>query len=180
MKTTVNTIMKNTLAAAGVTAALAFGSAATAVAAGAALTDAQVMQQTRDRAEIEELEWRYARALDTLNPEAYAAAYTADGAFGQTKGTEALKKMIVDTKKGRDERAAKGEKITPLYHSSLNHHVEFIDATHAKVHAYYATYSAGEGREIPARLIAVGQTVDTLVKQNGKWLIQYRDTAPKD
>jgi SnoaL-like protein len=167
--------MKRTLIAAA--AALAF--AATAGAA-TPLTDAQVIQQMRDRAEIEELEWRYARALDSFNPEAYAATYTADGAFGQTKGTEALKKMIVDVKKGRDERAAKGEKITPLYHSSLNHHVEFIDATHAKVHAYYATYSAGEGRDVPARLIAVGRTVDTLVKQNGKWLIQFRDTAPKD
>jgi hypothetical protein len=39
-------------------------------------------REARDRAEIEELMWRYARALDTLNADAYAAVYTPDGQFG--------------------------------------------------------------------------------------------------
>jgi hypothetical protein len=37
-----------------------------------------VAREARDRAEIEALMWDYTRALDTLNPDAYAAAYTPD------------------------------------------------------------------------------------------------------
>ena len=36
-------------------------------------------RETRDRAEIEALMWKYTRALDTMNAEAYASAYTPDG-----------------------------------------------------------------------------------------------------
>ena len=46
-------------------------------------------REARDRAEIEALMWRYARALDTSNAEAYAAAYTPDGQF--SAGTNATK-----------------------------------------------------------------------------------------
>ena len=38
-------------------------------------------REARDRAEIEALMWRYARALDTSNAEAYASAYAPDGQF---------------------------------------------------------------------------------------------------
>ncbi len=59
--------------------------------------DDQVLREARDRAEIEELMWRYARALDTGDGDAYAAVYTPDGQFGTganaTKGREALKKL---------------------------------------------------------------------------------------
>lgn len=41
-----------------------------------------VVREARDRAEIDALMWRYVRALDTLNADAYAALYTADGQFG--------------------------------------------------------------------------------------------------
>jgi hypothetical protein len=51
----------------------------------------------KDRAEIEELMWRYTRALDTGDGTTYAATYTVDGQFGTganaTKGREALKKL---------------------------------------------------------------------------------------
>ncbi len=47
--------------------------------------DADVMREAKDRGEIEKLMWDYARALDTGNAEAYAAVYTVDGAFGETK-----------------------------------------------------------------------------------------------
>src|SRR4051812_35315947 len=35
----------------------------------------------RDRDEIEALMWKYARALDTLNADAYVSCYTPDGEF---------------------------------------------------------------------------------------------------
>src|SRR5881392_3081566 len=72
-----------------------------------------VAQEARDRHEIEALMWRYARALDTFEPDAYASCYTPDGQFGAgenaTKGTAALKKMIADLRKNREEREQKGE-----------------------------------------------------------------------
>ena len=48
----------------------------------ASKADEDTLRQARDRAEIEDLMWRYTRALDTANAEAYAAAYTPDGQFG--------------------------------------------------------------------------------------------------
>ena len=60
---------------------------------GTALAD-----RTEDREAIHGLMWRYARALDTANADAYAAVYTEDGQFGTgdgaTKGREALRNMI--------------------------------------------------------------------------------------
>ena len=71
----------------------------------ASKSDDEVLRQTRDRQQIEELMWRYARALDTGNAEAYAALYTADGQFGSganaTKGREALKQMIAGPRRVR-------------------------------------------------------------------------------
>lgn len=69
--------------------------------------------EASDREEIEALLWKYARALDTLNADAYVSVYTEDGAFqsggtAQTKGHQALRDMIVNLKKGQDERAAAG------------------------------------------------------------------------
>src|SRR6185436_9345448 len=55
-------------------------------------------REAKDRAEIEALMWRYARALDTGDGTTYAATYTVDGQFGTganaTKGRDALKKMV--------------------------------------------------------------------------------------
>ena len=81
-------------------------------------------REARDRAEIEGLMWRYARALDTSNAEAYAAAYAPDGQFGTgpnaTKGQAALTKMIADQKERQTAAAAKGETRAPMYHMTLN------------------------------------------------------------
>ena len=76
--------------------------AAVVLTAGAVFTasksDDDVLRQARDRADIEELMWRYARALDTGDGETYASLYTPDGQFSAgtnvTKGREALKKLV--------------------------------------------------------------------------------------
>jgi hypothetical protein len=67
--------------------------------------------------------WQYVRALDTENPEAYAAVYTPDGQFGSgasaVKGREALKKMINDLRQRAAENEAKSaEKRPAMYHVS--------------------------------------------------------------
>ena len=151
------------------------------VTAGAVFTatksDADLLRQARDREEIEQLMWRYARALDTANADGYAANYTVDGQFGSganaTKGREALKKMIAGT--GERQAAAKRP---PMYHMHANHAITFTDKDHARFDAYYITARAAGGQDQPLQVLAVGRSVDELVRLNGKWLIQVRNVAP--
>jgi hypothetical protein len=142
------------------------------------------VRETRDRAEIEDLMWRYARALDTSNPEAYAAAYAPDGQFGAganaTKGQAALTKMIADQKERQKAADAKGETRAPMYHMTLNSNLTFVDKDHARLEAYYQTVFGAAGQNTPPRLAAAGREVNQLVRLNGKWLIQVRDVQPRD
>lgn len=135
--------------------------------------------QAKHRAEIETLMWRYVRALDTLDPDAYAAAYTEDGEFlagpTPTKGTSALKKMVADLKAGQAARREKGEAIGPMYHVITNSRVEFIGSDQARYHAYFMTVFGPAKQGDQPRVAAVGQSVDALVRVNGKWLIKSRN-----
>lgn len=145
----------------------------------AAKGDDDVLRQARDRVEIEDLMWQYTRALDTGNGDAYAAAYTPDGQFSAgtqvTKGREALKKLAT-----RQPPAAGQPARPPLYHMAANHRVTFTDKDHARIDAYYLTASAAGGENTPLRVVAVGRSIDELVRVNGKWLIQSRNVAPQD
>jgi hypothetical protein len=149
-------------------------------------SDADVMRQAKDRAEIEVLMWRYVRALDTLNADDYASVYTPDGQFGTganaSKGRDALKKMVTDIKKGREQREAKGEpKSPPMYHVIANSRLEFVDADHARLQSYWMTVFGGGPQSQPApRVAAAGRGIDELVRLNGQWLIKSRDVAPQD
>lgn len=140
--------------------------------------------QASDREEINELMWRYARALDTTNADAYAAVYTKDGQFGSgntaAKGEQALKDMIKGVKDGRDAQIAKGETPEPMFHMTADSWIEFIDDTHARHHSYWMTVFGAAGPGTTPRVAAAGRGVDDLVKVNGKWLIQVRDVAPQD
>jgi uncharacterized protein (TIGR02246 family) len=154
-------------------------------AADAAMTGAQVLREAQDRAAIEDLMWRYARALDTSDADAYAAVYTEDGQFGTgdkaTKGRAALHKMVADLKQGRVDREAKGEPKRPsTLHMETNHSIVFKDADHATYNAYWVTMFTALGPDTPARVGAVGRSVDELVRVNGKWLIKLRNIAPTD
>ena len=141
-------------------------------------------REARDRAEIEALMWSYTRALDTLNADAYAAAYVPDGQFvaggNATKGHDALKKMIVDTNARQSAAAEKGQPRQPMYHMTLNPKLTFMDKDHARIDAYYLTVFGAAGQNVPVRVAAAGRSVDSLVRVNGKWLIQNRDVAPRD
>ena len=149
----------------------------------ASKSDDEVLRQTRDRQQIEELMWRYARALDTGNAEAYAALYTTDGQFGSganaTKGRDALKQMIA---RGRQPQAG-AQPVSgrpPMYHTTANHQIVFIDKDHARIDAYHITGVAGAGRETPPRLAGIGRSIDELERVNGQWLIKSRNVAPMD
>jgi 3-phenylpropionate/cinnamic acid dioxygenase small subunit len=151
--------------------------------AATAAQERSAADEARDRAAIEALMWRYIRALDTADADAYAAAFTADGTFtsGQNaeRGSAELKK-INDFKARRAEQQAKGAAPTPaLYHVVANHTITFVDRDHARYDAYWMTMAASAGPDTPARVAGVGRSVDMLVRQNGQWLIQSRDVAPK-
>ena len=135
------------------------------------------LQRQKDRDAIEELMWRYDRALDSFNPDAYAALFTEDGSFGPNKGHAALHKMIADLAASRAERKAKGENVPGLYHGTSNQWVEFLGADRAKVHYYWQTYFAGKAPQNPPVLEAVGNGLDEVVKINGKWFLRSRDVA---
>jgi hypothetical protein len=135
----------------------------------------------QDRAAIEKLMWKYDRMLDTYDAEGYALLFTEDGAFGQTKGRDALRKMIADLGKGHDERRAKGEKIT-MRHFTMNQYLEFTSPTTARYHYYHQTIfgTGGANSPDPARIAAAGNGVDDLVKVDGHWLIKLRNVAAND
>ena len=141
-------------------------------------------REAQDRVQIEKLMWQYTRALDTENPDAYAAAYTPDGQFGSgpnaVKGHEALKKMIADLRQRTADAEAKGEKRPPMYHMSANSYVEFVDKDHAHMEGYWLTVFGQQGPNVPVRVAAAGREVDEIVRVNGQWLIKSRDVAPKD
>ena len=147
-------------------------------------SDSDVLRETRDRAEIEELMWRYARALDTNDPEGYASAYTPDGQFGTganaTKGRDALKKMVDGLRQRAAEAKAKGETRPPMFHMTANERIQFTDKDHARIDAYYITAVAAAGDKVPLRVVSVGRSVDELVRLNGQWLIKTRNVAPQD
>lgn len=139
------------------------------LAAGPVLAD-----RAEDREDINALMWRYARALDTSDADAYASLYTEDGQFGvgtnATKGREALRSMIAALGAGRAGDSPRAQ----LYHMTADSWIEFIDDTHAKHHSYWLTMAAASG-DSPARVAAVGVGVDELVKVNGQWLIRVRN-----
>jgi uncharacterized protein (TIGR02246 family) len=145
--------------------------------------DAALLQEAKDRAAIEALMWKYVRALDSLDADGYAAAFTPDGQFGSgqnsEKGAAELKGMIDGLKKTNAERAAKGEPTPAMYHVVMNHTISFVDKDHARYDAYWTTMFAAAKQGEAARVAAVGRSVDLLVRQNGQWLIQSRDVAPK-
>jgi hypothetical protein len=150
-----------------------------------AAAENDTQREAQDRAQIERLMWNYIRALDTENADAYAATYTPDGQFGSgasaIKGSEALKKMIMDLRqRAADAEAKGGQKRPPMYHVLANSYLEFVDRDHAHMEAYWMTVFAQAGPSVPVRVAAVGREVDELVRVNGQWLIETRDVAPKD
>ena len=126
--------------------------------------------------------WKYARALDTLDADAYVSCYTPDGQFlaggNPTAGAEALRRMITDLKNRREEQIKKGETPAPMYHMDMNKYVEFTAKDRARHHTYWQTVFGAVGRGGQVRVAAAGNAVDDLVKVNGKWLIKVRNVSP--
>jgi len=122
-------------------------------------TPADPVREAGDRAAIERLMWTYSRA------------------FGRVKGPAALRKMVEDLRKGRAERAAKGEAPPAMHHLEGNRWIEFVDRDHARVHYYWMTLFGSSPPKDPPRIAAIGNGVDDVVRVDGRWLIRLRNVA---
>ncbi|MBN2241112.1 MAG: nuclear transport factor 2 family protein [Acidobacteria bacterium] len=150
-------------------AALVFSSSCTA---------AKDPARIEDRVAIEQLMWDYIQALDSGDAERYAALFTPEGEFKggsmSAKGTDALKNMILGS---RRTLAPANEGSAPagrLYHVVTNPHIEFIDQDRARFHAYWMGALSDKG------VTSAGREVNDLVRIDGRWLIDVRDVAPQD
>lgn len=147
----------------------------------AAAADADVVRQAQDRADIQQLMWTYARAIDTWDADAYVAVFTEDGSFGNVKGRDALRKMVAGF---TDRKDASGKAVPPplLHHMEGNQYIEFVDRDHARVHYYWITVSGtGPPPGSPAPVVlAVGNGLDDVVRVDGKWLIKSRQVVAKE
>jgi uncharacterized protein (TIGR02246 family) len=145
--------------------------------------EASALREAQDRAAIEALMWRYVRALDSLDADAYAAAFTEDGSFGsgntQRRSRAELKAMVAELKKNRDERTAAGQPNPAMYHVIANHQITFTGPNEARYDSYWMTVFGAAGPETPVRVAAAGRGVDQLVRVNGEWLIKNRNVAPQ-
>jgi uncharacterized protein (TIGR02246 family) len=141
-----------------------------------------VIQQVQDRAAIEDLLWRYVRALDTLDADGYAATYTEDGQFGTganaVKGRAAIRKMVTDLAKSRADRRAKGEAAPDTFHVIANYRITFDGKDKANFESYWTTMYPSQGPGKPPAVGSVGRDVNELVRIDGKWLIKLRNVAP--
>lgn len=134
------------------------------------------LQQARDKAAIEQLMWDYVEAIDGWNADAYAATFTEDGSFLNTKGRPALRQMVLDLKKSQDERRAGGAAVGNMHHIMSNLNVEFLGPNRAYVYYYHMTVF-GNGLNPPPNVASVGRGRDEVVKVGGKWLIQTRNVG---
>jgi hypothetical protein len=145
--------------------------------------DAQIIREAADRAQIEALMWRYVRALDSYDEDAYAAVFTENGQFGAgpnaTRGRAALRQMVVGLESASAARTAESGTSAPaMHHVITNAHVEFVNANHARYHSYWMTVFGPAAQGEAPRVAAVGRGIDELTRVDGRWLISSRNVAP--
>ena len=146
-------------------------------------SDADVIRESKDRAEIEQLEWNYIRALDTLDENAYPTFFTEDGSIccehdHTFKGRAEIRQLIVEVKEKRAQAKAKGEVVPTMYHPVFNFHIEFRSKDHAHVDSYWFTAMAMKPPNGDPKISLVGRCEDEVVRVNGKWLIKSRNLFP--
>ncbi len=130
----------------------------------------------KDRIAVENVMARYVWAVDSLDPEGYAAVFTEDAIIDSngtiSKGREEIRKIVTSLIQRRDDNKAKGLPTSNLYHVISNVRITFPKPGEALHQSYWQTVR----RETDGKMIAgaMGRSEDRLVKRNGKWLIQYR------
>lgn len=135
-----------------------------------------LVQMLADRAEIQEVAYRYINALDTRDPELYLSVFTEDAEYDVEgtiyRGHEALRGIITGLQKARDDAAAAGRPTVDLYHTNINPVIDIISPTEARFQAYWQTLRKADDNSM--RIGGMGMIKDELVKSDGKWRIKKR------
>jgi 3-phenylpropionate/cinnamic acid dioxygenase small subunit len=134
-------------------------------------------QQLQDRAAIEELIVRYARALDTLDADAYASVFAEDADFevgGTTyQGRSEIRAIVTRLRENRAAPRAEGDPAPPaLYHIVTNTSIDLAGNDEAYHKSYYQTVRVGPGNQVV--IGTMGRYEDRLVKRDGHWFIKTR------
>jgi hypothetical protein len=148
-----------------------------AIATAATADDAKLLREANDRAEIQALMWRYVRALDTLDVDAYVAVFTEDAQFGNAKGRDGIRQLISGVKGARERGLAAGESVTPTYQSITNMTIQFSSDSTATVEGYFMALFGAQGTN-PPRVATAGVEKNEVVKVGEQWLIKVRAVSP--
>jgi hypothetical protein len=150
-------------------------------AASAAVSGAD-LQILADQLAIQQLWAHYATALDTMDPDAYAACFTADATISMNSGRVTPRAYIESELKAgvmKDAPSDKhGRKWAPLRHVTTNLAVTITGNTATAQSYWLEIVSRGkttDGKVIPPTVLNMGRYEDQLVKQNGKWLFSQRE-----
>ena len=141
----------------------------------AAETDALV-QMLANRAEIQEVAYRYINALDTRDAELYLSVFTEDAEYDVEgtvyRGHEALRGIITGLIAAREAAAAEGRPVVDLYHTNINPVIDIVSPTEARYQAYWQTLRKADDNSM--RIGGMGLIKDELVKTGGAWRIKRR------
>jgi hypothetical protein len=146
-------------------------------------SEADIIRESKDRADIEVLIWRYVQALDNVDVEAYPTFFTEDGSIccehnHTYKGRAEIRKLLQEVKDSRAATQAKGQTVPKMYHPIFNSHIEFRDKDHAHIDSYWFTVMAEQPPNGAPKVSLVGRCEDEVVRVNGKWLIKSRNVFP--
>lgn len=131
-----------------------------------------------DRAAIEQVMSRYMYALDTTDPEAYAAVFTEDAELVAGRSTEHGRAEIMKMVQGLKDRLNKGTPDAAGRQFAGFRHIYFnlvldVNGDTAKGDAYWQTVRRNPDGK-PPTIAAMGRYEDEFVKKNGQWLISKR------
>jgi 3-phenylpropionate/cinnamic acid dioxygenase small subunit len=141
-----------------------------------AADEATLLQQVVDRAEIQEVAYRYIMALDTRDADMYLSVFTEDAEYDVEgtvyRGHDELRGIVTGLQRSRDAAIAEGKPVVDLYHSNLNPVVTLISTNEARFQAYWQTLRKGDDNAM--RIGGMGRIDDLMVKTDGKWRIRKR------
>ena len=133
-----------------------------------------------DRAEIENLMYKYVMAMDGRDGDAYAATFTEDGvldyAGGVLKGRTAISNMINGLKTGDAKRKAddkSGLRAAKTHHMVTNFVLD-VHGNTATGRAYWQSVSNAGPIRRNAAVSGFGHYEDELRRVNGHWLFTKR------
>ena len=129
-----------------------------------------------DRIAVEDVMARYVWAVDSLDPDGYAAVFTEDATIDSngsiSRGHAEIRRIVTGLIQRRDQNKAKGLPPANLYHVISSVRITFPKPGESVHQSYWQTMRRGaDGSMITA---AMGRSEDRLVKRNGTWLIQSR------